>query len=535
MTLTIRGKLLAGFGVVLLLALCSCLFLVWTLTRVDKDYNALIKTKGYAYAWAEAAVGDYNSAAASVRSYVIGGDPADVKKCRERMQNADAHLAAIEPLLQTDEGKRIYKEFSDTSMAFKQYAERVISLVAAREAATGEERLAAERQLAEYLSSQKGIVGKVVDAGNAVAERQRQRLDDGVAQTAAAAKRQMFVANIITAVTIILGLVIALYVARMIAAPISLVDAGAARIAAGDLTGDEIKVRSRDETGRLAASFNTMLVNLREMVKELQEKAQTVSSSAAELSASAQSVSAGASENASTIAEVSSTVETVANNAQQIAQLSTEAAGSARQGNEVLQDVKSQMDAIQEVTAANRNVVHGLSASAGKITQIVELITHIADQTNLLALNAAIEAARAGEHGRGFAVVAEEVRKLAEQSAGAASEIYALINTIEGDAQKAVQSMERSTAQVEAGAKVVGEVETTFQKIITAVQDLADQIQAVASAAEEMSAGVENVAAATEEQTATVEEVSATTQTLARLAGELESLADRFRLGQRSR
>jgi len=154
----------------------------------------------------------------------------------------------------------------------------------------------------------------------------------------------------------------------------------------------------------------------------------------------------------------------------------------------------------------------------------------IADQTNLLALNAAIEAARAGEQGRGFAVVAEEVRKLAEQSASAAKEIYNLINAIQAESQKAVHSTADAIKEVEAGTSVVQEVGDKFKEIISAVQDLTSQIQEVASATEQMSAGVQNVAASTEEQTAAMEEVSASAQSLSSLAEELNMLVAKFKV-----
>lgn len=322
----------------------------------------------------------------------------------------------------------------------------------------------------------------------------------------------------------------AFIIARMIANPIRLVDAEAAKIAAGDLTGKEIAVKSKDEVGSLAESFNEMLKNLQEITRQLQEKSRIVASSSTELSASAENVSAAVTETSTTIAQVASTVEQVAANAQSIADTSAQAAAYAKEGNEGLKNVVDQMEAIQETASNSGRAVSGLSESAGRITQIVELITSIADQTNLLALNAAIESARAGEHGRGFAVVAEEVRKLAEQSAGAAKEIYNLITSIQQESQKAVESMEQSGAQVETGAKVVQEVRSTIEKIIAAVQGLAGEIQSVAAAIEEMNSGVQNVAGATEEQTATMEEVASTTQNLAGLAEELDELSKRFKL-----
>ncbi|MFZ5652481.1 MAG: methyl-accepting chemotaxis protein, partial [Bacillota bacterium] len=181
-------------------------------------------------------------------------------------------------------------------------------------------------------------------------------------------------------------------------------------------------------------------------------------------------------------------------------------------------------------TEASAGVINGLNQSAGKITQIVEMITQIAEQTNLLALNAAIEAARAGEQGRGFAVVAEEVRSLSEQSAGAAKEIHALITTIQQESQRAVRSMDEGSSQVNAGSRVIKEVGGTLESIISAVQGLAGEIRSIAGAIGQISSAVENVAAAAQQQTATMEEVSSTTSNLAAMADELERISSRFKL-----
>jgi methyl-accepting chemotaxis protein len=304
----------------------------------------------------------------------------------------------------------------------------------------------------------------------------------------------------------------------------------ATKIASGDLTAKEIKVKTKNEVGQLAEAFNTMFNYLKDIINQLNEKSQVVASSAAQLSASAENVSAGANETASSIHEVASTVDQVTQNTQKIAEASNQADAFAKEGNEGIKEVTLQMEAIKKATTSVGEVIRELNESNIKISQIVNLITQIADQTNLLALNAAIEAARAGEQGRGFAVVAEEVRKLAEQSADAAKEIHSLINTIQKESEKAVLSMDEGAKEVEYGTKVVSEVGETFSKITSTVQKLVIDIQDIASAAVQMSEGVQNVAAATEEQTATMEEVTSTTQDLASLASELEVLAKRFKL-----
>ncbi|GBF34736.1 methyl-accepting chemotaxis protein I [Desulfocucumis palustris] len=303
----------------------------------------------------------------------------------------------------------------------------------------------------------------------------------------------------------------------------------AVRIGDGDLTRD-IAIKSGDEIGQLAGTFNTMQEKLKKITGQFQEKSRALAMSSGELSTVAENVTAGATETASTASEMAATVEHVAASVQQIADSSVRAASYAEEGNRGIQGITEQMSAIQKATAASGEIINGLNESSVKISQIVELITQIAEQTNLLALNAAIEAARAGEQGRGFAVVAEEVRKLAEQSAGAAKEIYTLITAIQEESGRAVRSMKEGSEQVEAGTTVVRDVGGTLEKIITAVRELAGDIHSVAEAAEEISSAVRDVAAAAEEQTATMEEVSSITQSLAGLSDELENLSRQFRL-----
>ncbi|WP_027365008.1 methyl-accepting chemotaxis protein [Desulfotruncus alcoholivorax] len=530
MKFSIMSKLMFACTVVLLLALAACLYLVYQIKNTANDYDQLINQKAYAYAWMEAALAQYNEAAANVRGYIISGKPEHISQYQQAIKDGDNYVDKVVSLLKTKKEKQIMADLQTRIFAFKQYGEEAFRLVKAREDSRGSDRIAIEEQLMELSHTKGKTVENLTAAGEELGKYFESQLSDVNSQNLSKVKQTIRISIALVAIMIILGLIFAYIFARMITGPIRLINAEAAKIAAGDLTGKKINLRTKDETGDLAQSFNIMLANLKEIAGELQAKSQMVASSAAELTAGTEAVTAGSEETASAISQVAGNMEQITANVQRISDVSTQADGFAREGSNGLENVTFQIAGIQKATHVTSQAINDLHDSAAQISQIVELITQIADQTNLLALNAAIEAARAGEHGRGFAVVAEEVRQLAEQSAGAAKEIYTLIMNIQQDVQRAVQVMEDGTAKVDAGTEVVKNVGKTFEKIIAAVQGLAGDIQSVNTTIENTASAVQNVAAASEEQTATMDELSSTTQNLSRMAEELDSLAGRFKL-----
>ncbi|SHK13239.1 methyl-accepting chemotaxis protein [Desulforamulus aeronauticus] len=349
-------------------------------------------------------------------------------------------------------------------------------------------------------------------------------------------KLDQLVRKIVSTVIFITILVMAIcigvtyFVTKKMIGPVKVLADQATEIAAGNLAFNTLEVKTKDELGQLASSFKAMTSNLRDVVIKINEKADTVSYSAQVLSSSAQQTSAGATETASTMSEMSTTIEHISENLNGISELSQGTNRDANSGSEGIANLNSQMQVITTSTQGVSRAIYGLNQQSLEITQIVELISKIANQTNLLALNAAIEAARAGEQGKGFAVVAEEVRKLAEQSAEATKEINRLINNMQMEAGKAVETMEKGNKEVEEGKKVVNEVGILFGNIIASVQKLTEQIQDVTSAMEEMSGGVQNVVASTEEQTASMEEISASAESLLGLAKDLNELVTAFRI-----
>jgi methyl-accepting chemotaxis protein len=207
-------------------------------------------------------------------------------------------------------------------------------------------------------------------------------------------------------------------------------------------------------------------------------------------------------------------------------------------------------DGSREITTA----IEGLARRSERIGGIVDTITGIAEQTNLLALNAAIEAARAGEQGRGFAVVAEEVRKLAEESQAAASQISSLIGEMQNETNSVVIVVEEGARRTADGVSTVRETRDAFQRIDTAVaamservaeiaaasqqisadsERMQDEIAEVASVAEESSASAEQVSASTQETSASTQEIASSASELAVTAERLNELVGHFRLAHR--
>lgn len=330
-------------------------------------------------------------------------------------------------------------------------------------------------------------------------------------------------------ISVILGILLAGLVSHKLTGSVKTLVEKANSIAKGDLT-QRAEISSKDEIGELANSLNTMADELGSLIKRVIENSQTVAAHSEELAASGEEVSATVEEVASTTSEVAAIAAKSLENAHTATNETEKVSTVALDGNEKVKKTVEKINAIVKSNAAVGEAVNNLGELSTQIGNITNVITGIAEQTNLLALNAAIEAARAGEQGRGFAVVAEEVRKLAEQSAGAAKEISKLITQIQTGVDVAVQSMEQGVKDVEDGVRLASEAGVALDDITNAVRDSISLVKDIAAGSEQTSEGTQQLSAANQQVTSTIQQISAAAQELARIAGELQTAVDRFKV-----
>ncbi len=335
----------------------------------------------------------------------------------------------------------------------------------------------------------------------------------------AAAQKMLFKMGVLAVITAIIAVIAGILFVRGIVKPLKHLNAQLETISAGkgDLT-QQIIVKSKDEIGELASSFNAMLATLRKMMQRVDETANQVSASSAELSATAgsttdttenltanmQELASGAStqkhsanENAEAMQDIAGGIQLVTETNSEVSSYASDAFDTAKYGEQTAQEMQMQMQAMAVAVQESANSIAALDTHANKIDEIVEVIHAIADQTNLLALNASIEAARAGEHGKGFAVVAEEVRKLAEQSKTSAAEITQTIHTMQQLAKDAREHMQESEQEAASSAKVVQTTSVAFEEITAKVSLVTNKIQEVSGIAEELYARIEQANAST--------------------------------------
>ena len=331
-------------------------------------------------------------------------------------------------------------------------------------------------------------------------------------------------------ISIVLLALVLIFTVRKLFIPLASLETAAKKLTEGDLTVKLDNVKTNDEIGQLARTFEQMVEAIKKLMTDLQKKAGTLSETSGNLTNNAQQTAAGAVQTATTMNEIASNVDHVSANTQAVAGAARQVASLADGGRKSLDIVSNQMATISGGFDQVNSAIKELAQQSAKIGQIVDLITQVAEQTNLLALNAAIEAARAGEAGRGFAVVADEVRKLAEQSARAAKDIKSLIEEVQNSSHKAEDIMLISADNVSSGTRTVDEAGTQFIVIIENIGELTQQVLQVAAAAEQMTTGVQNVAAATQQQTASMQEVGSSLDALNLIANELLDMSEQFRI-----
>nr|WP_232309594.1 methyl-accepting chemotaxis protein [Luteibacter yeojuensis] len=306
-------------------------------------------------------------------------------------------------------------------------------------------------------------------------------------------------------------------------------------LAEGDLT---IKATvTEDITGAIADAMNSAVDEMRNLVTTINETAVRVSAAAQETQATAMHLADAAEQQAQQITSATSAINQIATSMDTVSKDSAESADVAQRsvqiasrGAEVVRETIQGMDSIRDQIQETSKRIKRLGESSQEIGSIVELINDIAEQTNILALNAAIQAASAGEAGRGFAVVADEVQRLAERSASATKRIETLVQAIQSDTNEAVSSMEQTTAEVVAGARLAEDAGTALGDIERVSNDLSALIQNISAAARQQSAAATDTSATMNVIQEITSQTSLGASQTAESIGNLAQLANDLRL-----
>jgi methyl-accepting chemotaxis protein len=505
-------KLVTAFVLVALIGAVIGAFALYNMKRIDDADTRLYQQELIGLSLMKEANVERLRGVVALRDALIATTGQEREDALKRQQDARNKVVALldqaGPLFSTEASRKALSQLRAEWSNDDKVTASMSQLITRADLATSTESL-------KFLKAE--LVPQSIRMGNAMLELSKLKEQDAqqVSNDNTALYQQ---SRNITLLLMLLGVAagvgLGLGISRHVTRPLGHAVEAAQRMSEGDMS-QSLEAQGRDETAQLLQALERMRAQLQGIVATVRDNAESVATASAEiaqgnadLSQRTEEQAAALEETAATMDELGSTVRNNADNAQQANQLAQGASEVASRGGQVVAEVVSTMQGINE--------------SSRKISDIIGTIDGIAFQTNILALNAAVEAARAGEQGRGFAVVAGEVRNLAQRSAEAAKEIKSLIGA--------------STARVEQGTALVDRAGQTMDEVVNAIRRVTDIVGEISSASGEQSNGVSQIGEAisqmdkvTQQNAALVEQSAAAAESLKMQAQQLVQAVAFFR------
>jgi methyl-accepting chemotaxis protein len=532
MKITLGKKLGLSFGVILALMVVSTVLTYLEETSIKETQDVVMNSIFPSVRAATNLQRDLNRTQSRGREIILHGNQSSQRAAAKTSFDSDwdavrndvAILDELSSAWSLQANRDRLTETKEELPSLREFQE------AAMKHAAGSERDAIARAGKEFANTAMPVIEAIKKPLGAMADSLATLLTQSSADMDAQRRSMKLSVLLTTLIAVGAGVFVALFLSRGVTVAIQSVLRQAEAIAAGDLTGEDLKVRSRDELGDLTTVINQMSGSLRRMILAITENAMQVASASEELNSTSQQITANSEETSAQAVVVSRAAEQVSQNLQTIA------TGAEEMGISIKEIARNATEAAKVATSAVRvaetttTTVTKLGESSTEIGQVIKVITSIAQQTNLLALNATIEAARAGEAGKGFAVVANEVKELAKETAKATEDISRKIEAIQNDTKAAVEAIVSISGVINQINDISSTIATAVEEQNATTNEMSRNVSEAALGSSEITSNIAGVAEAAQGTTRGAGDTQKASQQLVETSAQLRRLVEQFKI-----
>jgi methyl-accepting chemotaxis protein len=533
MKLTLGKKLGLGFGVILALMVLSSVLTYLKASAIKETQDRTMTVRVPTISALKDLQRDLNQTMSKGRQVVLAGAESDRKEAAQKLfdgawNDIEKDVASLDELSPKWSLQANRDRLAETKKALPILRE---AQEAAMKHAMGSDRDAVAKAGNEFADQAtpaneaiKKPLGEVVDSNDKLLQQETEDLNGD--------NRSLNLTMAVTTFAALgIGIFVAIFLSRAIAGATQSVLVQAEAIAAGDLTRDDLKVRSKDELGDLTTAINKMSTSLKRMILAITENAMHVASASEELNSTSQQITANSEETSAQADVVSNSAQRSARTCRPLPPAPKRWAPASRRSPrtppkrpEIATGPPSKSPKTTTATVSK------LGDSSTEIGQVIKVITSIAQQTNLLALNATIEAARAGEAGKGFAVVANEVKELAKETAKATEDISRKIEAIQTDTKAAVDAIASISGVINQINDISSTIATAVEEQNATTNEMSRNVSEAAHGSGEITSNIAGVAEAAQSTTRGAGDTQKASQQLLETSAELRRLVEQFKI-----